>query len=126
MVRKSLLRSTKQKNLLIILLLLLLCLALRLFNYVGTGINDDIAYIQNAHVLAQGHSPISSGFNQLGFRLGMVIPLSLLYKVFGLNDAAFSLYPLICSLITCALIYLTVLRLWGKGAAIFASLLWIA
>ena len=118
--------NAKQKNLLVILLLLLLCLILRLVNYIGVGINDDIAYIQNARSLAQGYNPISSGFNQLGFRLGMVAPLSLFYKLFGFNNIAFSSYPLICSLITCALIYLTAVRLWGRSAAIFASLLWIA
>jgi hypothetical protein len=55
----------------------------------------------------------------------MVAPIALLYKVFGLNEAAFAAYPLVCSLITCALIYLTALRLWGIQAAILGSLLWI-
>ena len=118
-------KNTKHKDSFIVLLLVLLCLIFRLLNFVGIGINDDIAYIQNARLLASGYSPISSGFNQLGFRLGMVVPLAILYKIFGLNDIAFSLYPLICSLITCALIYYTALRLWGKRAAVFASLLWI-
>jgi len=119
-------KKTKQQNVLIILLLLILCLTFRLVNFVGIGINDDIAYIQNAQALAQGYNPISSGFNQLGFRLGMVFALALLYKFFGLNDVAFSSYPIICSLITCLLIYLTAVRLWGTNAAILASLLWIA
>jgi hypothetical protein len=112
--------NMKQRNLIILLLLLLLCLACRLVNFVGIGTNDDVYYIQNAQILASGNT-----FNQIGFRLGMVAPLALLYKVFGLNEAAFSSYPLICSLITCALIYLTAVRLWGIGAAIFACLLWI-
>jgi hypothetical protein len=118
--------NVKRRNLYILLLLLLLCLGVRLINFVGMGINDDIAYIQNARCLAlPGCSPISSGFNQLGFRLGMVFPLALLYKLFGYNDLGFSLYPLLSSLITCLLIYLTALRLWGRPAAVFASLLWI-
>ncbi len=116
----------KQRDLFIILILLLLCLNFRLINFVGIGTNDDIAYIQDARNLASGHNPLASGFNQLGFRLGMVAPLTLLYKAFGYNELGFSLYPLICSLITCVLIYLTAVRLWGRGAAIFACLLWIA
>jgi 4-amino-4-deoxy-L-arabinose transferase-like glycosyltransferase len=97
-----------------------------LVNFVGIGINDDISYIQNARALAEGNNPISPAFDQRAFRLGMVAPLALLYKLFGYNELGFSLYPLICSLITCALIYLTAARLWGIGAAIFACLLWIA
>ncbi|MFA5554640.1 MAG: glycosyltransferase family 39 protein [Phycisphaerae bacterium] len=114
----------KHQHLIMILLLALLCLNLRIVNFVGIGINDDIAYIQNARALAQGDNPIETGFNQLGFRLGMVFPLSLLYKVFGYNEVGFSLYPIICSLITCSLIYLTALKLWGIKAAVFAGLLW--
>jgi len=118
--------NVKHINLFILLLLLLLCLGIRLINFVGIGINDDIAYMQNARCLASaGCSPISSGFNQLGFRLGMVFPLALLYKLFGYNELGFSLYPLLSSLVTCALIYLTALKLWGRSAAVFASLLWI-
>ncbi|MBN2021062.1 MAG: glycosyltransferase family 39 protein [Sedimentisphaerales bacterium] len=116
----------KHENLIMVLLLALLCLNLRIVNFVGIGINDDIAYIQNARTLAQGDSPISSGFNQLGFRLGMVFPLALLYNIFGYNEVGFSLYPIICSIITCALIYLTAVRLWGTAAGVFACLLWIA
>jgi hypothetical protein len=119
-------QNMKQRNLLIMLSLLLLCLASRSVNFVGIGINDDIAYIQNARALVQGYNPIRFGYDQRGFRSGMVFPLALLYKLFGYNELGFSLYPLICSLITCALIYLTAGRLWGTGAAIFASLLWIA
>jgi hypothetical protein len=115
----------KYQNLIMVLLLILLCLNLRILNFVGIGINDDIAYIQNARSLAQGDNPIRSGFNQLGFRLGMVFPLALLYSVFGYNETGFSLYPITCSLITCALIYLTAVRLWGMSAGVFACLLWI-
>ncbi len=118
--------NVKQRNLFVLLLLLLLCLGIRLINFVGIGVNDDIAYIHDARCLASGGcSPISSGFNQLGFRLGMVFPLALLYRIFGYNELGFSLYPLFSSLVTCALIYLTALRLWGRPAAVFASLLWI-
>lgn len=113
----------KSKHTAILLLLLLLCLAVRLFNFVGIGTNDDVYYIQNAQILASGNSPYTC---QIGFRSGMVAPLALAYKIFGLNEKAFAAYPLICSLITCALIYLTALRLWGIAPAIFAALLWIA
>ena len=114
-----------RRDFVILLLLLFLCLGIRLINFVGIGINDDIAYIQNARSLATGYSPISSGFNQLGFRLGMVFPLTLQYKLFGYNEIGFSLYPLLSSLITCALIYLAAFKLQGRPAAVFASLLWI-
>jgi hypothetical protein len=113
----------KSKHTVILLFLIMLCLAVRLYNFVGIGTNDDVYYIQNAQILASGNSPYTC---QIGFRSGMVAPLALAYKIFGLNEKAFAAYPLICSLITCALIYLTAVRLWGTPAAIFASLLWIA
>jgi hypothetical protein len=115
----------KRENLIMVLLLVVLCLNLRIVNFVGIGINDDIAYIQNARTLAQGDNPIKSGFNQLGFRLGMVFPLAILYNIFGYSETGFCLYPLICSVLTCALIYLVAVRLWGMGAAVFACLLQI-
>jgi hypothetical protein len=113
----------RREHLAILLSLLFLCLAVRLFNFVGIGTNDDVYYIQNAQILASGNSPYTC---QIGFRSGMVAPLALLVRVFGLNEKAFTAYPLICSLIACALIYLTAVRLWGMPTAIFASLLWIA
>ena len=115
----------KHENLIMVLLLAVLCLNLRIVNFVGIGINDDIAYIQNARTLAQGDNPIKTGFNQLGFRLGMVFPLAILYSIFGYSETGFCLYPLTCSVLTCALIYLTAVRLWGMGAAVFACLLQI-
>jgi 4-amino-4-deoxy-L-arabinose transferase-like glycosyltransferase len=108
-----------------VLLLALLCLNLRILNFVGIGINDDIAYIQNAKSLAEGNSPIKSGFNQLGFRLGMVFPLAVLYHFFGYDEKGFCLYPIACSVLTCALIYLTAIRIWSMRAAVFACLLQI-
>jgi 4-amino-4-deoxy-L-arabinose transferase-like glycosyltransferase len=117
--------NVKRRNLFILLLLLFLCGSIRLINFAGIGINDDIPYIENAKILAAGHNSITDVFNQIGFRFGMVLPLTLITKIFGVNDIAYSLYPLICSLITCALIYLTALKLWGRPAAVFASLLWI-
>jgi 4-amino-4-deoxy-L-arabinose transferase-like glycosyltransferase len=113
----------KLKHSIILLLLILLCLAVRLFNFVGIGTNDDICYIDSARILAAGNSPYTC---QIGFRSGMVGPIAILFKVFGLNEIAFIAYPLVCSLITCALIYLTAIRLWGIGTAVFAALLWIA
>jgi hypothetical protein len=113
----------KRKYLLILLLLLFLCLAVRLFNFVGIGTNDDVYYIQSARVLASGTSPFTC---QIGFRSGMVAPIAILLKVFGLNEIAFAAYPLVCSLVTCALIYLTAIRLWGIAPAVLAALLWIA
>ncbi|MEO0294170.1 MAG: glycosyltransferase family 39 protein [candidate division WOR-3 bacterium] len=114
----------KKRNF-ILLLIILFCLITRLLNFVGVGINDDIGYIQNARALVKGYNLLSpKSLNQIGSRLGMVLPLALLYKIFGYNEIGFTLYPLFCSLITCSLIYFASLKLWGRSSAIFASLLW--
>jgi hypothetical protein len=115
----------KQRNSLLLLLLLFLCLISRLTNFVGIGTNDDTAYVYNARDLAVGR-PIIDICNQIGFRFGMTFPLALLTVIFGINDIVYSSYSLFYSIITCALIYLIAVRLWGVGAAIISCLLWIA
>ena len=112
----------KSKHTVILLLMILLCLSFRLYNFVGIGTNDDVCYVQSAQVLASGNNPLTC---QIGFRSGMVAPIAILLKAFGQNEIAFAAYPLICSLITCALIYLTALHLWGIWPAILGCLLWI-
>lgn len=108
----------------VLLILAAVCFAVRLFNFIGIGTNDDIQYIHNARSLASGN--FQQIQTQIGFRSGMVAPLAILYKIFGMNEAAFTAYPIICSLLTCTFVFLTALNLWGLAPAIFASLLWIA
>lgn len=107
-------------------LLLLTCLATRMIWFVGVGINDDVIYIFNVKMLTDGYNILSHPTNQIGFRLGMVLPLTALYKLFGNSEAAFSSYPIACSLLTCAFIYLTAFLLWGIRAAAIAAIFWIA
>ncbi|MFA5554639.1 MAG: hypothetical protein WCZ89_01130 [Phycisphaerae bacterium] len=112
-----------KKILAVLLILVAVCFAVRLFNFVGIGTNDDVTYIHNARSLAGGN--FQQIQTQIGFRSGMVLPLAVLYKIFGMNEAAFAVYPIICSLLTCTFVFLTALNLWGLAPAIFASLLWI-
>lgn len=105
--------------------LLLFCLFLRLSFFVGIGLNDDIGYIHHARSVAEGINILANGGSQLAFRIGMVLPLALLYKIFGYSEAAFSSYPLMCSLFTCTFVYFVACILWGQRAAIIAALLWV-
>jgi len=113
------------RNSSLIVCLLLLCLVIRILWFVGIGPNDDLSYIQHARNLGEGANILENGGSQLAFRLGMVLPLAVLYKAFGYTEAAFSAYPLICTLITCLFIYLTAESLWGRQTAVLAALLWI-
>jgi len=109
----------------VIVCLLLFFLYLRLAFFVGIGINDDMGYIHHARALSEGSNIIADGGSQLAFRLGMILPLTVAYKIFGYNEHSFSAYPLLSSLCTCIFIYLTAYILWGYRAAIFSALLWV-
>jgi hypothetical protein len=106
-------------------LILVLCCAIRLYFFVGVGVRDDMGYIEHARSLAQGYGIFGDNCSQLAFRIGMVFPLALLYRIFGLNEGAFSAFSCVSSLAACAFIFLTARRLWGYGAALFASILWL-
>jgi hypothetical protein len=96
-----------------IVCLLHLYLIIRFLSFVGIGINDNMGYIQHARFLGEGGNILANGGSQLAFRLGMVLPVVLLYKTFGYIVAAFSSYPLFCSLITCLFTHLKTNILWG-------------
>lgn len=91
-------RDYKSINYLVILLLILvLALIIRLKFFVGFGLGDDpyYAYISK-NFLERGFS----GLNPIGsnFRIGIWIPVSISYKLFGINDFSYVLFPLLCSL----------------------------
>ena len=86
--------NIKQKHLFIILFLILLCFYSRIINFVGIGTNDDLSYIYNGGMaMAEGYNPLKTNITQIGCRIGMVFPLALIHKFFGLNENAISFFP---------------------------------
>jgi hypothetical protein len=102
-----------------------LCLIVRLVYFTGIYINDDVQYIDHAVALAQGINIWAHGGSQLAFRTGMVVPLAILYKLFGYHEYTFAAYPIICSLSACVCIFIGAYRFWGRWAAILSSSLWV-
>ena len=109
----------------IALLIVCLCVIIRLYFFVGIGINDDMGYIHHARSIGNSINILANGGSQLAFRTGMVIPLAILYKLFGYKEIGFVIYPVLSSIISCLFIYFTAHKLWGKTAAIIASLFWV-
>jgi hypothetical protein len=106
-------------------IILLLCLVSRLIWYVGIGMNDDMGYIHHARSLANGSNILLNGGSQLAFRLGMVVPLMLLNKLFGYQEWSFSIFPIATSMLTCIFIFRFCYQQFGWKSAVLSSLLWI-
>lgn len=103
---------------------LLLCLGQMLlywaFGFDGYSGYDDIGYARIAAQLAQGDT--SSMRHSFGFRWGIVLPLSLLYRTLGVNDFATSLLPLLYTLGSLCLVY-RISKHWGFGSSAMAMIL---
>jgi len=106
-------------------LLILLCLALavRLWLFVGLSGSDDAVYSQRGLEVALGQWLPSDYIGDL--RYGMNLPIAASLKLLGMNNAGLVGWGLLCSLAEAALVYLFAERLWGRRAAIFASLILI-
>ena len=102
-------------------LLLLSALLLRLVLSSGAIGSDDITYYGAAAGVADGSWP-SSDYNG-ALRYGFNIPAGLAMLVFGPGLGAAIAWPLLCSLIEIAAIYLFTSAIAGRTAAAMAGLL---
>ncbi len=69
----------------------------RAFGYIGHYGFDDMEYAKIAYQIGQGEFPIG---NHFAYRFAIVIPTAISYLVFGVNDLASSIPPLIASILT--------------------------
>ena len=96
-------------------------LVLRLARFVGWGLGDDAYFAWIANRLARG-GPLDLDFG-VGYRLGLHLPNALSFALFGTNDVAFVLYPLLCSLGTVLLAYCIGRRIAGPGVGLIGATL---
>ncbi len=79
-------------------LILIFALFLRLYFFVGIGFNDDTEYSYEAYKFSKNGYKTYSFYSIDTLRTMMVIPLSLIYKLFGVSNFTAGVYPLILSI----------------------------
>jgi len=82
---------------------------------------DDVLYARLASEMAHGH-PIF-GINTHTYRLGFIVPVAALYRVFGITDWTTVAFPLLSSLSTVLVAAYAAGRLYGGAAGAWAALL---
>jgi hypothetical protein len=89
-----------------VVVILLLGTAARVLSYSGFGGSDDGNYASIAHDMAQGRFQLLSyqGAPVFPLRLGIVMPLRVLFSVAGPGEAAVVAYPLLVSFLTMVLV----------------------
>lgn len=100
---------------------LAVAIILRLLFFNGPFGSDDLVYLTRAVQIAEGDWS-SANYNG-ALRYGFNIPAGLFVYLFGVNVAAANLWPLLCSLIEIAAVYLFASRLWGSRAGFYAAVI---
>jgi hypothetical protein len=91
---------------------------------VGFGVNaDDLIYGGMSIGLARaGWQAVDLRFG-VNYRLGLSVPLALLFRTFGVNDLTYVIYPLLMSLVSIVVVFLLGRRLFGRTTGLTAALL---
>ena len=120
-------------QLIALIFIILVGIALRSYCFGGMWGTDDGEYGRLANALARGDfdefvkENYIDNFNapaQLPFRFGMTVPLALLFRLFGVNEAALFAYPLFLSVSSIILAFLFGRLLFNTNAGIIAAALW--
>jgi hypothetical protein len=106
---------------LIVPIILVIALAVRLAFFFGMGFSDDLQYSYEAYRVSAGTFHDTHGLIQM--RLGVILPIALLYRLFGPSDLTLVAYSLACSLGLIVLIFLLGRMLFGEKTGLLASLL---
>lgn len=96
-------KLSRRQNAVLLCLIILLALAIRLRHYTGPIGSDDTWYYLGAHEIYEGS--YEPGNNYWKTRYGMLLPIAASYKVFGTNEFAAALWPMLCSLGAVALCF---------------------
>jgi len=100
--------------------ILISALFLRIHFFIGLNFSDDPWYVYLANQICEGtFTDTGNG----GLRLGMIYPLSLMFKLFGISNISATIYPLFCSLGTILLSYFGGRLLFNPQTGIISALL---
>ena len=84
---------------------------------------DEFVYIYSAKMMAEGHAVYKDFFH--AHPPLKILLMSLIFKVFGFNLAAFKIIPLLSIIISAYLIFKIMLDLFGRDEAIVSSALFL-
>lgn len=107
-------------ELLPLFLLLLVAAFLRIWLSSGVEGSDDVVYLNEAYKIFSGIYEVPTYVANL--RIGTILPIALMFKLFGVNSYTIFMWPLIASLINIVVIYLISFKLFGRRTALFATL----
>jgi len=108
----------------LLLAIVLLAAVVRWRFFVGWGVSgDDIIYAGMSDGLAHsGWHAVDLRYG-VNYRLGVSIPLALLFHAGGINDLTYVIYPFLMSLMSIVVVFQLGRRLFGSPAGLTAALL---
>lgn len=101
--------------------ILLFALVIRIIFFQGVGTSDALLNTLYANDISKGIFP--SNENQANARIGLLIPVSMLYSIFGVNNLSSGVLPLIISLLGILLIFLFGKMLFSEKTGLIAAFL---
>jgi 4-amino-4-deoxy-L-arabinose transferase-like glycosyltransferase len=96
-------------------------LLMRLACFTGLIASDDLEYSRYAQLISQLH--YKPELSQFALRYGVIIPLGLVYRVFGIAEWTTIILPLLASTASVAMLMCVGRKLLGPSAALTAGLL---
>ena len=92
--------------------------------FIGFGVSgDDFIYARMSDGLARHGWQAVDLHTGVNYRLGLSVPLALLFRAGGINDFTYVIYPLLMSLVSIVVVFLLGRRLFGTTAGLTAALL---
>ena len=110
-----------KKTKLLLLAVLAFGLIIRLIFFNGMGTSDDLWYSQIANRFSNGDFTIEP--NQINSRIGLLLPVSFFYSIFGVNDFSSIFFSLLVSLAGIVLIFFFGKLLFNEKTGLVAAFL---
>ena len=119
--RVATLRLIFQRPIIALGLVLVLHSFFYFWSHSGLEGTDDLFYAKLASDMSRGTFELTPSIFEN--RLGVIMPTSLSYHVFGVNKYSTTLWPLICSIVTIVVVFIVANKLSGQNAAILSAFL---
>jgi len=116
---KVLLNKYVNNTKILLFFIVLFGLALRLLFFTGIGSSDSVFYTKFAYDISTNSLDFSEG--HFTSRIGLLIPVSIIFAIFGVNELTSNILPLLISLSSIILIYGFGKLLFNKRTGLIAA-----